>query len=311
MSGTTKPKVSIIIPSWTGEVTRLMQSIEQQTFRDYEVTVVEGVSPAARARNLGAHQASADILLFVDDDAYLGHERVLQTMVDLLENDGQTAIVGISQQVSVEASWLQHAIARQVPRYAYPVVFDNLVSNPPLNSYGFTAITTLCCAVRRTVFEEVGGFDEELPIGEDTDFFYRIRRHGHNLVVAANCWVYHDPPASMKALLRKSFWYGVGHALEARKSPERGMAVLPLNRWYGQLGLVIFVMGFPFAFFVHYYFDPLRRLVFGFRPLKTLSTYASLCGYVYGWYHGKPRKAPATYGGVRSGGRENAEVQTR
>ena len=89
------------------------------------------------------------------------------------------------------------------------------------------------------------------------------------------------------------------------------MAVLPLNRWYGHLGLLALVLGFPLAFFVHYYFDPLRRLVFGFRPLKTLSTYASLCGYVYGWYRGKPDKAPATYGGVRSGRRENAEVQTR
>src|SRR5215469_1825400 len=312
MSGTSRPKVSIIIPSWTGEVSRLMRSIEQQTLRDYEVNVVAGVSPAARARNLGAKPARADILLFVDDDACLGHERVLQMMVDLLARDGQTAIVGISQQVGGGASRLQRAIARQVPRWVYPVVCDNLVSNPPLHSYGFTAITTTCCAVRRTVFEEVGGFDEELPTGpEDTDFFYRIRRHGHNLVVAANCWVYHDPPASMKALLRKSFWYGVGHALEARKSPERGMAVLPLNRWYGHLGLLLCVLGFPLAFFVHYYFDPLRRLVFGFRPLKTLSTYASLCGYVYGWYHGKPRRAPATYEGVRGGGREKAEVQTR
>jgi GT2 family glycosyltransferase len=186
-------------------------------------------------------------------------------------------------------------------------VSDNLESNPPLNGYGFTAITTTCCAIRRTVFEEVGGFDEELLSGEDTEFFYRVRRRGHNLVLAANCWAYHDPPASLKALLRKSFWYGMGHALEARKNPERGMAVLPLNRWYSPLGLVAAVAGFPLAFFVHYYFD-VRCLVFGFRPLKMLSTYASLCGYVYGWYHGKPRKAPTTYGGVRSGGLENVEV---
>src|SRR5207248_870346 len=109
----------------------------------------------------------------------------------------------------------------------------------------FTAVTTLCCAVRRTIFEEVGGFDEELPRGVDTDFFYRVRRCGYNLVVAANCWVYHEPPASMKALLHKSFWYGMGHALEARKSPERGMAVLPLDRWYGQLGLIAAVVGLP------------------------------------------------------------------
>ena len=88
------------------------------------------------------------------------------------------------------------------------------------------------------------------------------------------------------------------------------MAVLPLDRWYGQLGLLAAVMGLPLAFFVHYYFDT-RRLVFGLRPLKTLSTYAGLCGYVYGWYHGKPRKAPVTYGWVPSGSTENTEVHAR
>jgi len=114
--------------------------------------------------------------------------------------------------------------------------------------------------------------------------------------------VYHAPPASMKDLLRKSFWYGMGHVLEARKSPERGMALLPLNHWYGPLSLAAAVAGLPLAFFVHYYFDPMRRLVFGFRPLKTLSTYATPCGYVYGWYHGKPRKSVAI---LRSGGIES------
>src|SRR5947209_2127293 len=169
-----------------------MRGIEQQSFCDYEVTIIRGVSPAARARNLGAQQARADILLFMDDDAELGHEQVLQMMVNLLESDARIAIVGVSQQVPIEASQFQRTISWQVPRWVYPILPHNLMSNPPLDSYGFTAITTACCVVRRKVFEEVGGFDEELPTGEDTDFFYRVRRGGHNLVVAANCWVYHD-----------------------------------------------------------------------------------------------------------------------
>jgi glycosyltransferase involved in cell wall biosynthesis len=290
-SATRKPRVSIIIPSRTGEVSRPMRSIEKQTFRDYEIDIVQRVSPLNRARNLGAQRARADILLLVDDDITLGHEHVLQKMVDVLESDAQIAIVGASLRVPAEASWFQYLVARQVPRYVDPIMSDDLISNPPLDRYGFTAIKGGCCLIRRTVFEEVGGFDEDVLSGEDTDFFYRVRRRGHNLVLAGNCWVYHAPPPDMKDLLRKSFWYGVGHAREARKSPERGMAVLALNRWYGLPGVVAALMSFPLAFFVHYYFDPVRRLVFGFRPLKTLSTYATLCGYVYGWYHAKTDRA--------------------
>jgi len=301
-STTAKPRVSIIIPSWSGEVSRLTRSLEQQTFRDYEVEVVRGVSPAARSRNVGIARARGDVLLFVDDDAYFGHERVMEMLVNRLDSDPRIAVVGTSKLEPPEASVLQRAIARQVPRMVYPVVSEDLVSNPPTDSYGFTAITTTCCAVRRAVIDEVGDFDEDMITGpEDVDFFYRMHRRGYNIVVAANCWVYHDPPSSVRDLVRKSFWYGVGHALTARAAPEKGMTVLPLDRWYGKAGLAVAALGFPAAFFVHYYFDPVRRLVLGFRPLKTLSTYAVLGGYVYGWYYGKPRKPATTYKGVPSG----------
>ena len=126
MSSTPKPKVSIVIPSWTGEVSRPMRSIEQQTFRDYEVEVAQRISPLARARNLGAQRARGEILLFIDDDITLGHGHILQQTVDLLESDAQTAIVGVSLQVPLEASRFQRAVARQVPRYVEPIVSGDL-----------------------------------------------------------------------------------------------------------------------------------------------------------------------------------------
>jgi GT2 family glycosyltransferase len=287
------PRVSIIIPSWSGDVSRPMASIEQQTFPDYEVEIAQepGLN---RARNLGAERSKGDILVLIDDDITLGHQQVLQRMVDLLDSDPHIAIVGVSLQVPADANPFQHAVARQVPRYVDPIVADTVLSNPPLNSYGFTAVKGGCCAIRRAVFQEVGGFDTDELSGEDTEFFYRVRRRGYNFVLAANCWAFHLPPANVKELLRKSFSYGVGHAREARKNPERGMAVLPLNRWYGVLGLLAAVACFPLAFFIHYYVDPVRQVRVGFRPLKTLSTYATLCGYVHGWYHPRPAKPGAT-----------------
>jgi GT2 family glycosyltransferase len=282
----TGPKVSIIIPSLGGAVNRAMEAIARQTFRDYEVDIARerGLN---HSRNAGARRSSGDILVFVDDDIKLGHERVLETMVEVLETDARVGVVGVSLQLPPEASVFQRLVARQVPRYVDPIVPQHRLSNPPLDRYGFTVVKGGCCAVRREVFEDVGGFDEDWLSGEDTDFFYRVRGRGHNLVLAANCWAYHAPPANTAELLRKSFWYGVGHAREARKSPERGMALLPLDRWYGVLGVAAAMMCFPVALFIHYYFDPVRRIVIGFRPLKTLSTYSTLCGYVYGWYYNR------------------------
>jgi len=298
MDNSTTTRVSVVIPSWTGEVSRVMESLQKQTFQDYEVDVVRGVSPAARARNVGARRAKGDILLFIDDDAYFGTDDALETLVGLLDADPNTAIAGTSKLVPEDATPLQKAIAHQVPRMVYPVVPHHVESNPPLQKYGFTAISTTCCVARRDVFLQVGGFDEALTTGpEDTDFFYRVHKSGYRIVLAGGCWVYHDPPGSVRDLLRKSYWYGLGHALEARKSPEREMAVLRLDRWYSPFLLLAAVLAFPMSFFVHLYFDPARRLVLGFRPLKTLSTYSVLCGYVMGWYRGKPQKKATTYMG--------------
>jgi GT2 family glycosyltransferase len=272
-----------------------MRSIEKQTFSDYEVQVVREAG-LNRSRNLGAQRTNGEVLVLIDDDITLGHERVLERMVALLDSDLDIGIVGVSLQVPAEASRFQRAVARQVPRYADPILSESVISNPPVDRYGFTMVKGGCCAMRRNVFEEAGGFDEEVLRGEDTEFFYRVRRRGHNLAVAERCWAYHPPPAGVRELLRKSFSYGVGHAREARKSPERGMTVLPLDRWYAIPGLLAAVLSLPLAFFLHYYFDPVRRLVIGFRPLKTLSTYATLCGYVYGWYQTKPVKAAAGWG---------------
>jgi glycosyltransferase involved in cell wall biosynthesis len=301
------PRVAVIVPSWTGEVERLTESLERQTYHDYTIDVVRGVSPAARARNVGAARARADLLLFIDDDAFFGHERVLAQLVAVLDRDPGVAVVGTSKLAPTSASPLQQAIARQVPRTVYPVVPKDTESNPPLEQYGFTPITTTCCLVRRAAWEEASGFDEELTTGpEDTDFFYRLHHRGHRILLAGNTWVYHDPPEDLCDLLRKSFWYGLGHALEARKSPERQMAVLPLDRWYGKLILAAAPLAFLPSLFVHFYFEPVRRLEFGFRPLKTLSTYAVLGGYAYGWFSGKPSRPAATYRGRKGAGGERS-----
>jgi hypothetical protein len=61
--------------------------------------------------------------------------------------------------------------------------------------------------------------------------------------------------------------------------------------------LLAAVLAFPFSFFAHLYFDPGAAAGAGVQAAQTLSTYAVLCGYVMGWYRGKPRKKATTYMG--------------
>jgi GT2 family glycosyltransferase len=276
--------VSVVLPSWRDNADRLRTSIEEQTFQDYAIHVVRGVSPAARARNLGVANSTGDLVLFIDDDAYFGHDQVLEILVKKIRSDDTIDIVGSSKLVPPDATGLQRRIAREVPRWVYPTLSEDTESNPPLDRYGFTGITTTCCIMRRARFDQLGGFDEKLPTGEDTEFFFRGRRAGYRFVIPQNCWVYHGPPRSLGALLRKSFWYGAGHAWEARLAPERRMDLVPLGRWYGKLFVVLSPLLSPLSLFISIYFDSERRWRFGFRPLKALSAYATLYGYTWGWF---------------------------
>lgn len=284
------PSISVVIPSLTGDVRRVRQSLENQSIRPVEINVVTGVRPAGHARNVGVAATGGELIMFIDDDAYVGHDDVLKQLVLTLVADPQVGVVGPSKLIPRAATWLQRQIAAQTPRWQFPVVDADLESNPPLRGYGFSGITTTCCLVRRSVFEQVGGFDPSLITGEDTDLFYRLRAVGYRFVIPHHSWVYHEPPRTLRTLLRKSFHYGIGHAQETKKSPERQMSVIRLDRWWGWLFVIGSPLLFPLSLFLSVFPDQARPLRVGFLPLKALSTYATLYGYAWGWLRsGIPR----------------------
>lgn len=277
------PSVSVIIPSLSGNVQRVTASLERQTLRGFELRIVTGTRPAARARNIGAATSSGALLLFIDDDAYFGHARVMERLFSSLLSDPRIGVVGPSKVLPPHATRLQRRIAAEVPRWVHPILDMDTVSDPPLDHYGFSGISTTCCLIRRAVFEQIGGFDERMRTGEDTELFYRIRKAGYRFVMPRRSWVCHDPPRSVVQLLRKGFEYGIGHALEARKTPERRMAILPLDRWRGWLVVAFAPVFFLPSLFVNVYPQSVPRLRIGFAPLKAASTYATFYGYVWGW----------------------------
>ena len=62
---------------------------------------------------------------------------------------------------------------------------------------GVSAVTAACLAVRREVFDEVGGFDEALPITlNDVDFCLRVRAQGYANLMAPHVRLVHHESAS-------------------------------------------------------------------------------------------------------------------
>lgn len=277
------PQVSIVIPSLSGQLGTLETSIKRQSFRHYEICPVVVVKPSGRARNVGAKRAKGDILVFIDDDAVLGDEHTLANLVEPLQKDHTIGVAGASKLVPPDSSWFQRWVAREVPRIEHPIVEEPLETNPDPERGYYCEVTTTCCAMKREVFEEVGGFNEELIRGVDTEFFIRLRRRGYHIILVPNTWVWHPAPATLPALLRKHFFYGVGHSQEVKRDPLRSRGRF-LHTSLQTLAYLIFrtLVFLPNVFIPYSFAEPRWRL--GFKPLKALTSYVSALGYIYGWH---------------------------
>ncbi|OGX11548.1 MAG: hypothetical protein A3K11_12665 [Nitrospirae bacterium RIFCSPLOWO2_12_FULL_63_8] len=64
-----------------------------------------------------------------------------------------------------------------------------------------SAVTAACMMVPRSVWQEVGGFDERFAVAfNDVDLCCRIRRHGYLIVYTPLAELYHLESASRKLL---------------------------------------------------------------------------------------------------------------
>ena len=282
--------VAVIIPALSGEPAALLASVRRQTRQPSEVVVVRGVRPNGRARNVGVAQTRAPLLVFIDDDAVLGDEHAIANLVAPLLEDAAIGATGASKLLPPDAPRFQRWVAREVPRTEHPVVHARLETNPDPPGF-YSEITTTCAAMRRGVFEQVGGFSDTLLRGVDTEFFVRLRRAApperpgtfYRLMLVPNTWAYHPAPATLRALLRKHFLYGVGAAQEVRADPRRARGRFLATPGHA-LAFLLFrtAILLPNTFLPYSYAAPSWRP--GFKPLKALTSYVGALGYVWGWY---------------------------
>ncbi len=146
------PRVTIVIPSLDGDrggkLPQLLHSLRHQTFKSFEVRLMLLDPRQGRAINRAVHAGRGDIVVTLDDDTQMGHSRVLENLVRVLDNDPWIGIAGASTIPAPDATPFQRAACRQVPRRYFPVV-DRLVDSDMAQHP--------CLAMRKEVFEEVGG----------------------------------------------------------------------------------------------------------------------------------------------------------
>lgn len=179
--------------SWEPETLALVAHLERRA----DVVVVRDPSPFnwSRLNNQAAKRAEGDLLLFLNNDVEARNHGWLSAMVE----HGQRSEVGaVGARLLYPDGSVQHAgliigmggIAGHAFRYCpewYPAYFGmgKVIRN-------YSAVTGACMLVRRQVFEEVGGFDEDLAVAyNDVDFCLRLRANGYLIVYTPYAELFH------------------------------------------------------------------------------------------------------------------------
>lgn len=154
---------------------------------------LEGGTIAA-VRNHGAGLTRGRVISFLDCDCVIAPDYFL-ALADVLETT-RAGAAGCEVDVPTESHWSEPVWHR------LHVIRDD-GDRHYINSANF--------AVRRDVFDAIGGFDEALVTGEDTDICTRVRSAGFTIFESHRLRAVHlDNPKSLAAFYRKEVWRGLG-----------------------------------------------------------------------------------------------------
>lgn len=127
----------------------------------------------ASARNLGALNATSDILVFIDADTEIP-EACLKDVSDFFSNN--PFVVGICGKVASRNTPDDNTLFKRF----IVAVFYNLTTKISF-LIGRPHVTGALMVFRRDNFLKICGFREDLALGEDTDIYRRLSRNGETL----------------------------------------------------------------------------------------------------------------------------------
>ena len=221
----TGPSVTVIIPTHNRPdlLQRCLKSLRKTTYRDYRVLVIdnENYQPAARQyldrlehevvsipnrpgqgfsfsylMNEAVRRASTDYVLLLNDDTEVLTPEWLSSMVGHAELPGVGAAGALLryQDGKVQHAGIVHGVDG---------LCDHAFKLTRRGDHGYlsyiamtrncAAVTAACLLTPRSLFLEVGGFDEQrFPVAyNDPDYCYRLRERGYRIVYTPNAELLH------------------------------------------------------------------------------------------------------------------------
>jgi len=240
--------VSVVVPCFNEErfIGKVLENLAQQYDGEkYEIIVVDGMStdrtrevvaefatrkasdvrvrlidnPARNipvALNTGIKEARGEIIVRMDAHSVPSINYV-RRCVELL-NEQEAAVVGMPWRIRPgEESCVARAVALAV---SHPFGIGDAKYRSP-NIHGAQFVDTVPFGVfRKSLWQELGGFNENLLANEDYDFNYRVRERGGRILLDASEHCDYFARSTMTELAKQNFRYGSWKAQMVKLHPR-------------------------------------------------------------------------------------------
>jgi cellulose synthase/poly-beta-1,6-N-acetylglucosamine synthase-like glycosyltransferase len=171
-----------------------------------------GCVPPGRKRNIGVASAKGVFCAFIDSDAYPRKDWLSNAMKYF--DDPHVAAVGGPGLTPKEDSLMQRASGHVLSSF----MVGNLSSRCKVErSFESDDVHSCNFIARKTVLEEVGGWNEKYWPGEDTLICLAIRKLGKKLVEASDVVVYHHRKPLFREHLKQISRFGLHRGFFAKK----------------------------------------------------------------------------------------------
>ncbi len=162
--------------------------------KKYAARVFSEPLNAAAAYNYALKIATHEVMGFVDADAKVEKEW-LRKLVPHLEDPDVAGASGSIETWNAENPWARSIGYELKNRYSRIGKFTG-------------RIATMNLLLKKSIIEEVGGWDENLPSQYDTDFGFRMSRLGYKIAYEPNAKCYHFNRQTIRAYWRQQLQYG-------------------------------------------------------------------------------------------------------
>lgn len=165
------------------------------------------------AWNLGIQRAAGDVLTIVSGHSTFASDYVSRAVETLLRTKAEM-VGGSVRAISTQLIGRAIALAISMPFGVGNAVFRYAQTEQETD----TVFMGFCF---RKIYDEIGGFDEELVRNQDDEFSYRLRKAGGRIICNPEIISYYKNRSTLRGLYRQYWQYGLYKVRVLQKHPRQ------------------------------------------------------------------------------------------